>query len=153
LGQTARHKAAVGNGTDTSSQIASLLTTLVQQTQAASTMASPQGRVQIFGFTKKGQCLAPVTTNALALPQPSHPATQQAAQQTEAASTVSKPGEQLALPAPPLPAQKQDKNRRLRMTLLKSLEKVWRTMKQKPWQLCRKRKRQTIATCVMEGFA
>ena len=34
-----------GNGTDTSSQIVSLLTTLVQQTQAASTMASPQGPV------------------------------------------------------------------------------------------------------------
>ena len=107
LGANSQAQSRHGNGTDTSSQIVSLLTTLVQQTQAASTMASPQGRVQIFDFTKKDQCLAPVTTNALALPQPSHPATQQAAQQTEAASTVAKPGEQLALPAPPLPAQQE----------------------------------------------
>ena len=95
LGANSQAQSRHGNGTDTSSQIVSLLTTLVQQTQAASTMASPQGRVQIFDFTKKDQC--PVTTNALALPQPSHPATQQAAQHTEAASTVAKPGKQLAL--------------------------------------------------------
>ena len=96
---------AQSRGTDTSSQIVSLLTTLVQQ---QGQVASPQGRVQIFDFTKKDPCLGAVTaTNALALPQPSHPATQQAAQHTETASTVAKPGEQLALPAPPLPAQQE----------------------------------------------
>ena len=108
LGANSQAQSSHGSGTDTSSQFVSLLTTLVHQAQAGSTMASPQGRVQIFDFTKKDQqCLAPSTAHALALPQPSHPATQQAAQQTEAASTVAKPGEQLALPAPPLPGQQE----------------------------------------------
>ena len=105
LGANSQAQGSHGNGIDTSSQIVSLLTTLVQQNQAASTVAGPQGRVQIFDFTKKNHCLAPATANALALPGPSHTATQQAAQQTEAASTVAKPGEPLALPAPPLPNQ------------------------------------------------
>ena len=108
LGANSQAQSSHASGTDTPSQIVSLLTTLVHQAQAGSTMASPQGRVQIFDFTKKDQqCLAPSTAHALALPQPSHPATQQAAQQTEAASTVAKPGEQLALPAPPLPGQQE----------------------------------------------
>ena len=100
LGSNSQAQSSHGNGTDTSSQIVSLLTTLVHQTQAASTMASPQARVQIFDFTKKDHG----TAHALALPQPGHPATQQTAQQTEA-EHMAKPVEQLALPAPPLPTQ------------------------------------------------
>ena len=68
-------------------------------------MPTPQGRIQILDFTKKDQCLAPVPTNGLALPGLGHTATQQAAQQTEAATTAAKPGEPLALPAPPIPDQ------------------------------------------------
>ena len=55
LGTSSQAQSSHGSGTDTSSQIVPLLTTLVHQAQAASTMASPQGRVQIFDFTKKDQ--------------------------------------------------------------------------------------------------
>ena len=126
-----------GNGTDTSSQIVSLLTTLVNQTQAASTMASPQGRVQIFDFTKKDQCLAPGTTHALALPQPGHPPSKLLSKQKLHAQCPSQVNNLHCQPHPFQLSKKQDKNRK---QILNQLLRVWRTMKQKPWQLCRQRK-------------